>query len=1193
MRSGGDLDGSRRLDIGSCRTKSSIIRKSLFLLLLPALIQSGCAGITSLADPPPSIKTQPTNQMVSVGKTATFSVDAVGTHPFLYQWRRDGTAISGATGSSFTTSPTTAADDGQTFTVVVSNKAGTVTSDPATLTVTATDVGPSITSAPASQSIMVGQTATFSMSASGTAPLSYQWSKNGAAIPGATSSTYTTPATTSSDNGAQFTILVSNSVGSITSAAATLTVNAAAVGPSITSQPSSQTVTAGQTATFSVSVSGTAPLNYQWNRNGAVISGATGSSYTTPIETTADNGAQFTVLVGNSAGSIISAAATLTVNAAAVPPAITTQPVSQTVIVGQTAGFSVTASGTAPLAYQWNKNGSAISGATSWTYTTPATTPSDNGSRFTVSVSNGAGNVTSGAAILTVNSSPSITSQPASQTVIAGQAASFTVAASGTGPLSYQWQKNGTVISGINSASYTTPVTTTADTGSRFTVVVSNMAGSTTSNAATLTVNAATLLLSSNITSLGFSNVNTGSNSVLPAILTNSGNSNVTISTVSVSGAGFSASGLSAGTIVSPGQALTLNVTFAPAAAGGVTGSVSVVSDASNSPISIGLSGTGVIPAPPTVTITSPANGATVSGTITVSGTASDSVGISAVQVQIDGGIFSPASGSTSWTFTLNTNALSNAAHTVLAQATNTSGVTASKSITVNVSNSGVTLNVVNFGATGNGSTNDTAAINAAIAALTSGATLLFPCGTYLVTSQLTINISNVTVDGSGCATIHNTGGGTVGFLIGPSNPNYGSAVALTSTASELGTSFTTVSNLGVAAGDYVLLQEGGEDSSQGSTNTGCDTVGCRGELLKVASVSGNTVAVTTALHDTYDPSVNSATAQKLLNPLTGIAVQNITFDGNGGSNTGVVYGFRMVGVSESTISGVTSKNTQGSAIIAYADFNVSWNNITVTGAGSAACGSAVWLQSQGNVTINGMSLSSLNPGAPGSGCLNNGAFGFELIQSANSTVSNLTVDSTGVSGRPFKTGSARWNTWNSVTVKNVITNYNGISIEYYSSHNTFNSCVVSNNGGSGTGTGNAGINSFGNFNQYNTFNNCTVSGNGNVQFLISSFDDLRLGQDSNATINGGTFTGTNSVEPVIEVEGASVYIHNATISGPGSAGIGFNSYGINGCINNNTFVASSGLGSSISSSSSSNIGSGNILNGFSSNLVSGTCTGP
>jgi len=116
------------------------------------------------------------------------------------------------------------------------------------------------------------------------------------------------------------------------------------------------------------------------------------------------------------------------------------------------------------------------------------------------------------------------------------------------------------------------------------------------------------------------------------------------------------------------------------------------------------------------------------------------------------------------------------------------------------------------------------------------------------------------------------------------------------------------------------------------------------------------------------------------------------------------------------------------------------------------------------------------------------------------------------------------------------------------------------------------------------------VSGNGNVQFYVSSYDALRLGQDSNFTINGGTFTGSNSVQPVIEVEGASVHIHNATISGPGSAGIGFNSYGVNGCINSNTFVGGTGLGSAISSSSSTNIGSGNVLNGLGSNLASGTC---
>src|SRR5438445_284390 len=188
-------------------------------------------------------------------------------------------------------------------------------------------VAPSITAQPTNGSILVGQTATFSVTASGTAPLSYQWRKNGSAIAGASSAIYTTPAETTSDNGAQFTVVVSNSAGTATSNSAVLTVNPAA--PSITTQPSSQTITAGQTATFSVTASGTAPLNYQWRKNGTAISGATSSSYATPAETTYDNGAQFTIVVSNSAGSVSSNSATLTVNAAS-PGALTPSTTSLT-----------------------------------------------------------------------------------------------------------------------------------------------------------------------------------------------------------------------------------------------------------------------------------------------------------------------------------------------------------------------------------------------------------------------------------------------------------------------------------------------------------------------------------------------------------------------------------------------------------------------------------------------------------------------------------------------------------------------------------------------------------------------------------------------------------------------------------------------------------------------------------------------
>src|SRR5882762_2281734 len=222
---------------------------------------------------------------------------------------------------------------------------------------------PSITAQPAGQTVTVGQTATFTVAATGTAPLSYQWRKNGVAIAGMMSSSCTTPATTAADNGAQFTVVLSNSVGSVTSSVAMLTVSAASVAPSITTQPASQTVTAGQTAMFSVAATGTAPLTYQWKKNSVVISGANSSSYITPATMSSDSGAQFTVVVGNAAGSVTSSAAMLTVSAASVPPSITMQPASQTVTAGQTASFSVAATGTAPLTYQWKKNSAVISGA--------------------------------------------------------------------------------------------------------------------------------------------------------------------------------------------------------------------------------------------------------------------------------------------------------------------------------------------------------------------------------------------------------------------------------------------------------------------------------------------------------------------------------------------------------------------------------------------------------------------------------------------------------------------------------------------------------------------------------------------------------------------------------------------------------------------------------------------------------------
>lgn len=406
--------------------------------------------------------------------------------------------------------------------------------------------------------------------------------------------------------------------------------------PTITTQPSSQTVSAGQTATFNVAATGTSPLSYQWMLNGTPVTGATSSSYTTPAETTSNSNSKFSVTVSNSAGNATSNAAILTVNAPVVAPTITSQPSSQVITAGQTATFNVAATGTSPMSYQWMKNGSAIGGATSASYTTPAETTSNSNTQFAVTVSNSAGSATSNGAILTVNAAPTspvtppatvaptITAQPVSTSVIAGQTATFSVAASGTSPMTYQWMMNGTAISGATSSSYTTPAETTSNNNAQFSVAVSNSAGSATSTAATLTVTAATALLNASSSSLSFGSVNVSTSSSLNITLANAGNSSVTISNVTISGAGFNVSGVSTGQILSPGQSTTLTATFSPSGAGSVTGSVAVASNASNSPDSITLSGTGVAAASYSVAVSwSASTSADITGYNTYSSTTS------------------------------------------------------------------------------------------------------------------------------------------------------------------------------------------------------------------------------------------------------------------------------------------------------------------------------------------------------------------------------------------------------------------------------------------------------------------------------------------------------------------------------------------------------------------------------------------
>jgi len=181
------------------------------------------------------------------------------------------------------------------------------------LNIVNTVIKPEITLQPQSKSILVGDSITFTVSASGTLPLYWQWQKNKTDIPGAQKNTYTTPPAVKTDSGSVFRCIVSNSAGKDTSTEAVLTVTTTVVKPRITIHPQGQNVGKGDSALFSVTAQGTEPIFYQWQRNKADINSAFSPVYTLKNASLSDDSAKFRCIVSNTAGKDTSAEALLTV----------------------------------------------------------------------------------------------------------------------------------------------------------------------------------------------------------------------------------------------------------------------------------------------------------------------------------------------------------------------------------------------------------------------------------------------------------------------------------------------------------------------------------------------------------------------------------------------------------------------------------------------------------------------------------------------------------------------------------------------------------------------------------------------------------------------------------------------------------------------------------------------------------------
>jgi hypothetical protein len=340
------------------------------------------------------------------------------------------------------------------------------------------DSAPVILTQPISRTVNPGASVSFSVWASGAAPMSYQWSKDGTPISGATNASYSIASAGSGDAGS-YQVVVTNSLGTATSQAASLALNAPVT---ITQQPTGRTVALGGSLSLSVAASGTAPFTYQWQKAGVSIAGATASTYSVASAQMVNAGS-YTVVVSNIVGSVTSQGVEVIVSG---PPVITQQPVGGAFNPGAALNLRVVTTSASPATYQWHRNNVAISGATSATYTV-ASLQSINAGTYKVVVTNSIGSVTSANAAVSINAGPAITVQPVARTVRVGTGTSFSVSVTGTAPFTYQWKRAGVNIVGATSSTYTIASAATSNAGD-YSVVVSNIVGSSTSAAATLTV---------------------------------------------------------------------------------------------------------------------------------------------------------------------------------------------------------------------------------------------------------------------------------------------------------------------------------------------------------------------------------------------------------------------------------------------------------------------------------------------------------------------------------------------------------------------------------------------------------------------------------------------------------------------------------------------------------------------------------
>lgn len=335
---------------------------------------------------------------------------------------------------------------------------------------------PTITVQPTGVAAHIGDAVTLSATAEGSDPLTFRWYRDGVPLAGATNASLTFASVALADSAVYY-LVATNPFGTAPTTPAALYITKRP--QTITFAPASTTVVAGSGVTLTATASSGLPVTFTLVSGAATLSG----------NVLTGTGGNVVVRVTQAGNDTFSAAdpveRTFAFTAGGLSPFITSPPLDQTVTAGAAVTFRAAAIGTPAPTYQWQKDGTAIVGATTPTLALPATTLEDAG-RYTVTATNPAGAALA-SAILTVRAAPVITAAPTERTVFAGEGASFTVAVTGFPTPTFQWRRNGVAVPGATNATLSLPQALAASAG-RYDVVATNPLGSVTSDAAVLTV---------------------------------------------------------------------------------------------------------------------------------------------------------------------------------------------------------------------------------------------------------------------------------------------------------------------------------------------------------------------------------------------------------------------------------------------------------------------------------------------------------------------------------------------------------------------------------------------------------------------------------------------------------------------------------------------------------------------------------